>query len=163
MESFAPLITFDVMKNYFINLLHYDRYANSRILDTLNKTEDHAKAEQLMAHLLIVQQVWLDRCLNKPADITSTWPDWKAGTFEQKINENHQQWLAYLENLHDNDFDQSIHYKNFKGDDFETRLTDILTQLINHGTHHRAQAGQHLKLAGTDLPNTDYMLFVWQK
>jgi uncharacterized damage-inducible protein DinB len=151
------------MKNYFINLLHYDRYANLRILDALNKTEDHAKAEQLMAHLLIVQQVWLGRCLGKPSDITTTWPNWKAGTFEQKINENHQQWLTYLENLDDSDFEQTISYKNLKGDDFESKLIDILTQLINHGTHHRAQAGQHLKLSGTDLPNTDYIAFIWQQ
>ena len=151
------------MKNYFINLLHYDRYANLRILDALNKTEDHAKAEQLMAHLLIVQQVWLGRCLSKPANITSTWPDWKADTFEQKINDNHKEWVTYLESLDDSDFEQTISYKNLKGDDFESKLIDILTQLINHGTHHRAQAGQHLKLAGTDLPNTDYIGFVWQR
>ncbi|HTK18137.1 MAG TPA: DinB family protein [Mucilaginibacter sp.] len=150
------------MKNYFINLLRYDRYANLRILDALNKTEDHAKAEQLMAHLLIVQQVWLGRCLNKPSNISTTWPDWKVDSFEQKINENHQEWLTYLESLNENDFQQFINYKSFKGDNFESKLIDILTQLINHGTHHRAQAGQHLKLAGAELPATDYILFTWQ-
>ena len=150
------------MKEYFIRLLHYDRYANLRILATLLQTEDHAKAEQLMAHLLIAQQVWLGRCINKPITITTLWPDWEAGTFEKRINDNHRQWLTYLETLGDNDFEQSIHYKNLQGDNFETKLTDILTHLINHGTHHRAQIGQHLKIAGADLPNTDYILFARQ-
>lgn len=150
------------MKEYFIRLFHYDRYANLRIADTLLQTQDHAKAEQLMAHLLVAQQVWLGRCIGQPANITSLWPDWKADTFEQKINDNNQQWLDYLERLNENDFEGSIHYKNLQGDDFETKLADILTHLINHGTHHRAQAGQHLKLAGTDLPSTDYILFARQ-
>lgn len=150
------------MKDYFIRLLNYDRYANLSILAALLETEDNAKAGQLMAHLLIAQQVWLGRCINKPAGITTLWPDWKADTFGQKINENHQQWLNYLENLSDSDFEQLIHYKNLQGDNFETKLVDILTHLFNHGTHHRAQAGQHLKLAGADLPFTDYILFARQ-
>ena len=147
------------MKDYFIRLLHYDRYANLRILAALLQTEDHIKAEQLMAHLLVAQRVWLGRCIGKPVDVTTLWPDWKADTFKQSINDNHQHWLIYLENRNDSDFEQLIHYKNLQGDNFETKLADILTHLINHGTHHRAQAGQHLKLAGTDLPSTDYILF----
>jgi len=147
------------MKDYFIRLLHYDRYSNLRILTALLQTEDHVKAEQLMAHLLTAQQVWLGRCIDKSANITTLWPDWKADTFEQMINNNHQQWLKYLESLNDSDFERRIRYKNLQGDNFETGLTDILTHLINHGTHHRAQVGQHLKLAGADLPSTDYILF----
>ena len=150
------------MKDYFIRLLHYDRYANLRILAALVETEDHIKAEQLLAHLLTAQRVWLGRCIDKPTHITTLWPDWKADTFEQKINENHQQWLTYLESLNEDNFEQSVQYKNLQGDPFETKLTDILAHLFNHGTHHRAQAGQHLKLAGTDLPNTDYILFARQ-
>ncbi len=150
------------MKDYFIRLLHYDRYANLRILNTLLQTEDRTKAEQLMAHLLVAQQVWLGRCIYTPANVATLWPDWKTDSFEQRINENHQQWLAYLESLNDNDFEQMISYKNLQGDNFETKLSDILTHLINHGTHHRAQAGQQLKLAGADLPNTDYILFARQ-
>jgi uncharacterized damage-inducible protein DinB len=147
------------MKDYFIRLLHYDRYSNLRILTALLQTEDHVKAEQLMAHLLTAQQVWLGRCIDKSANITTLWPDWKADTFEQMINNNHQQWLKYLESLNDSDFERRIRYKNLQGDNFETGLTDILTHLINHGTHHRAQVGQHLKLEGADLPSTDYILF----
>ena len=150
------------MKDYFTRLLHYDRYANLRILSTLLETEDHTKAEQLIAHLLVAQQVWLGRCIGKPANVTTLWPDWEADTFEQIINDNHYQWLIYLESLNDNNFEQTIHYKSLQGENFETKLSDILTHLINHGTHHRAQAGQHLKLAGTDLPNTDYILFARQ-
>jgi uncharacterized damage-inducible protein DinB len=145
------------MKDYFIRLFHYDHYANLRILVPLLQTEDHVKAEQLMAHLLIAQQVWLGRCTGKPASIITLWPDWKADTFEQIIQDNHRQWLTYLESLNDSDFTQSVHYKNLQGDSFETKLFDILAHLINHGTHHRAQAGQHLKFAGADLPGTDYL------
>lgn len=147
------------MKDYFIRLLRYDRYANLRILAALLQTDENAKAEQLMAHLLIAQQVWLGRCIGKPDNVTTLWPDWKANAFEQIINDNHHQWLTYLESARNGDFEQLIYYKNLQGDNFETKLSDILTHLINHGTHHRAQAGQHLKLAEMDLPGTDYILF----
>ncbi len=56
--------------------------------------------------------------------------------------------MKFLNRAEPGDFEKTISYKNSKGDDFKNRLTDILTNVINHGTHHRAQAGQHLKLAG---------------
>jgi uncharacterized damage-inducible protein DinB len=63
-------------------------------------------------------------------------------------------------NLNDNDFERLISYKSLRGDAFENKLIDILGHVINHSTHHRAQAGQYLKIAGTDLPITDYIFYL---
>ena len=113
-----------------------------------------------MAHLLSAQQIWLHRCKGEPVISAILWPDWKADIFEQMINDNHQKWIAFLASLTDNDFERQIIYKNLKGESFENSLIDILGHVINHGTHHRAQAGQHLKVDGTDLPITDYIFYL---
>jgi uncharacterized damage-inducible protein DinB len=148
------------MKAYFIRLFNYDHYANLLIVSAILQTKEHEKAEQLMAHMLAAQQVWLARCKAQPVANAVLWPDWKADTFKEMINDNHHKWIILLENLKDNDFERPISYKNLKGDAFENKLTDILGHVINHGTHHRAQAGQHLKVAGTDLPITDYIFYL---
>ncbi|QJD98481.1 hypothetical protein HH214_19275 [Mucilaginibacter robiniae] len=113
-----------------------------------------------MAHLLAAQQIWLQRCKKQPAAGDALWPDWKADTFKKIIEDNHAAWIGFLEDLKDNDFAESIIYKNSKGQTFTNRLDDVLAHLINHGTHHRAQAGQHLKLAGTQLPVSDYIYYL---
>jgi uncharacterized damage-inducible protein DinB len=148
------------MKAYFTRLFNYDRYANLLIVSAILQTKDHEKAEQLIAHLLSAQKVWLNRCTGEPVIGAVLWPDWKADTFEQVINNNHQQWSTFLNSLNDRDFENRIIYNNLKGEGFENSLIDILGHVINHGTHHRAQAGQHLKIAGTDLPITDYIFYL---
>jgi len=149
------------MKDYFIRLINYDTHSNLLMTELIINAGNPEKPVQLMAHLLAAQQVWLMRCKGEPFN-GALWPDWKAGTFSKTIEENSKGWLDYLDTLTAADFDKQIVYKNFKGESFENKLSDILAHAINHGTHHRAQAGQHLKLDGTGLPFTDYIFYVRQ-
>jgi uncharacterized damage-inducible protein DinB len=149
------------MKAYFIQQFNYDRFANGLILEIILSTGAPEKPVKLMAHLLAAQQIWLSRCKGEPAIGGALWPDWPAAVFEQIINDNHREWLSYLNTLNPDDFDRLIAYKSFQGMPFENKLVDILAHLINHGTHHRAQAGQQLKLAGVEkLPITDYIFYL---
>ena len=143
-------------------MFNYDRYANLLITETIIKANNTGKAVQLVAHLLSAQQVWLNRCKGKgnPVGVV-LWPDWKADTFEGVIESNHREWINFLEYLSPDDFGRIISYQNLRGDSFEDKLSDILAHVINHGTHHRAQAGQHLKLAGVEsLPMMDYIFYI---
>lgn len=149
------------MKDYFIKLLNYDRFANLQILDSMMATNQPLKAVQLMAHLLAAQQIWLKRCKRLPAPGGPLWPDWPATEFEAMIESNHSEWISFLEQISEDDFGKTVIYKNLKGDDFENSLADIIAHLINHGTHHRAQIGQQLKFVGLDkLPVTDYIFYL---
>ena len=151
------------MKTYFIQLFNYDRYANLRILEAIIKAGEPEKPIQLMAHLLSAQQIWLSRCKGELNIGNVLSPDWKAGSFEQMINDNHRAWINFLDYSEPDDFDKIIHYNSLNGDSHENKLSDILAHVTNHGTHHRAQAGQHLKLEGADLPNTDYIFYIRNK
>jgi len=149
------------MKSYFLKLLNYDQFANKAITRAIIEAGEPDKAVKLMAHLLAAQQIWLNRCKGLPATGIALWPDWKTDSFEKIIDENHKYWVAFLDGLEAADFQRAIAYKNSKGDSFENLIADILAHLINHGTHHRAQAGQQLKLAGLEsLPNTDYIFYI---
>jgi uncharacterized damage-inducible protein DinB len=132
------------------------------MLETIKKANDATEPIRLIAHLLAAQQIWLNRCKKEPAISSALWPDWNVGTFEQIINDNHQKWISFLEGLNNDDFEKQISYKNSRGESFENKLSDVLAHVINHGTHHRAQAGQYLKLVGVELPNTDYIFYMRQ-
>ncbi|MDR3695098.1 DinB family protein [Mucilaginibacter sp.] len=149
------------MKAHFINLFKYDRFANELITETIIKANNPEKPVKLMAHLFAAQQIWLSRCVDFPDAPRTTWPDWQADTFAGIMEANSTRWLDYLEELDSGDFDSIISYKTLKGDSYQNKLGDIFTHVINHGTHHRAQAGQHLIAAGIEtLPPTDYIFFV---
>jgi uncharacterized damage-inducible protein DinB len=148
------------MKNYFISLFDYDHYANQLILKVIKQADEPEKPVQLMAHLLSAQQVWYNRCKGLPPTGSALWPDWKASSFEKLIDDNHSKWISFLNECDDSDLEKQITYQNSKGETFTDKLMEVLAHVINHGTHHRAQAGQLLKLAGESLPYTDYIFYL---
>lgn len=149
-----------LMKTYFIQLFNYDRYANNIILKTILEAGAPEKSLQLMAHLLATQQVWLSRCKTETTKVV-IFPDWKVDTFKPLIEQNHQQWTSFVNSI--TNWDETIVYKNSAGNTYNNTISEIITHVINHGTHHRAQIGQHLKLAGVEtLPLTDFIFYVRQ-
>lgn len=148
------------MKTHFLKLFDYDQYVNLLILENILAVDAPEKPVQLMAHLLATQQVWLNRCNRSSAAAGVIWPDWKVETFEPIIRDNHLDWIDFINQQKQGNFEETISYKNSKGEQYQKKLGDIIIHLLNHGTHHRAQIGQHLKLTGlTQLPATDYILF----
>ena len=87
------------MKAYFLKLINYDQFANKAILKAIVDGGEPERAVKLMAHLLAAQQVWINRCKGLPATGVVLWPDWKADTFEQLIDENHAAWVDFVEGL----------------------------------------------------------------
>lgn len=150
------------MKKHFLKLFGYDKFENEAMLVSVIEANYPGATGKLMAHLLSAQQIWLNRCKGiAPASPVVLWPDWEADTFQQRLQNNYGQWTEYLNGLKDSDFDEVIRYKNSLGNSYDNKLVDILTHVINHGTHHRAQIGQQLKQAGVEkLPNTDYIAFM---
>jgi len=150
------------MKSCFIRLFNYDRYANLQILNTIVAANQPQKSVQIFAHLLAAQQIWYKRCINESHFSIPLWPDWKAETFKDMIEANHVSWLNFIKQQENKAFEQLVTYTNKKGEMFSNQLADLLQHVINHGTHHRAQAGQHLKVTGATLPVTDYIYYVRQ-
>ncbi|HWD88430.1 MAG TPA: DinB family protein [Mucilaginibacter sp.] len=151
------------MKNFLIRLFDYDKHANLLLTTTIADAGNPEKPVQLMAHILAAQQIWLARCLGGAPVSAALWPEWEPDIFEPLINDCHRGWLNFLRTKTDADFNQYISYNDLKGNPHETKLSDIFGQVLNHGTHHRAQIGQILKFDGLEnLPPTDYIVYVRQ-
>lgn len=148
-----------MLKDYFIRLFNYDEYTNKQITGLILIAANAEKPTVLMAHLLNAQQIWLSRCLGRSSSNYKLWPDWQAHAFNDIIANNHREWIDFLDT--EIDPERVIKYKNLKGEEFSSKLFDILAHVINHGTHHRAQIGMHLKQSeGTELPSTDYVHYI---
>jgi len=150
------------MKAHFINLFNYDRHSNLLLLPLIFEAGEPQKPVLLLAHIMAAQQIWLGRCKGlATANNIVLWPPAvNPATLEQTIIDNHAEWVNYLDNLEDDILHAVVQYKNLKAIPFSSKLIDIFTQVTNHGTHHRAQIGQQLKLAGiNELPVTDYIAF----
>ena len=150
------------MKTHFIKMFGYNLFANQQLIQTMEANGSPEVTLKLMGHLLAAEQVWLERCKLIPSSLPNTWPE--NVTIEQckkQVPERYEAWVTFLNEINEEDLNKIIPYHSFTGDYFENQLGDIITQVLNHGTHTRAQIGQQLKFAGTKtLPVTDYSYYL---
>ena len=176
------------MRAHFIRLFDFDYFASQAIFKAMEETAGSEKAlvfEQsgdlhrpliLFAHLQAASQAWLRRCEGESSAGIQLWPQVVGGSglgpdaemlkdqvrlssLKESIDNNHRAWTTFLKG--EGDFGRSVTYQNQSGQEYTNLLSDLLTHIINHGTHHRAQIGQLLKAAGLEkLPNTDYITYL---
>jgi len=144
------------MKKYIEMILHYNYWANRRLLvraASLSQAQlsEHAPTMwksimDTMAHVLGAEWIWRQRAQEGVSPVALLNGD-KFGTLEvlqQRWAEEEAAMLAYLDGLIDADLNRVIQYKNTAGDTFERPLWQILTHVVNHGTQHRSEVALYL-------------------
>ncbi|EHQ29289.1 DinB family protein [Mucilaginibacter paludis] len=147
------------MQRYFKRLFEYDKWAGHILLSKFEKQfPQNERIYQLFSHLLSAQLIWLDRCIGAPQKAI-IWGERLPEEMRNDLEIYHQAWVEFIDQLQPDDFDKNITYTNSKGDTFTTRLSDIMTHVINHGTHHRGSIITLMKEEGFVLPNIDFITY----
>jgi uncharacterized damage-inducible protein DinB len=146
------------MKNYFIQQLQYNHWANAQLIEALQSlAQPPERAMQLLAHILSIENNWLKRLgMNKP--VYEHFPSWSL----QEIKQHHLQHLAdytiCLDSIHH--FETTIEVTLFNETAPRTlTLTDAFTHIFSHSNYHRAQIVTLLKGHVEPLPFITYI--VW--
>lgn len=138
-------------------LFTYDKWANKKIFDAFQELKDgEAKSEivKLFSHILAAQKIWIERIEGNKLEM-EVWPLLSGKEMQQLITANHENLIELISKK-----EMLISYKNSKGEDFENSAGDILTHLIIHGQHHRAQIARILRAEGIKPPGTDFLFFM---
>ncbi len=149
-----------------IALFAYDRWANERIVAALRTVTDASIQQPMvrfLAHLARAQEVWLERVQQHRPSSDPIWPD---DTFEEaceRLQSAQAGWDVYLMEAAEASYDEPIAYYNSKGDAFSSTPRQVMTHVVNHGTHHRAQIALLLRQHGVAPPPTDYIFYVRER
>ncbi len=148
------------MKTYFKQLFIYDKWATQHILDKFDKQfPQNPRIYELLSHMLSAQRIWLDRCMDLPQSV-EIFKERFPEELKNDLENYHLEWTEFIDQLQDDDLDTVVKYKNLKGQNYEDKLSDIITQVINHGTHHRGAILVLMKEEGLMLPTLDYIYFI---
>lgn len=151
------------MKAHLSQLFAYDSWANRLIFDTI---VDHqitdGKIIFWMNHIVNAQHVWFERIRTGTSSVSPTRIQSleACGVLMQELND---QMLDMLDSATDESLYEQISYSNTKGVPFQNTVKDILSHVINHSTHHRAQIAARLREQGIAPPQTDYIFYLRQK
>ena len=148
------------MQSYFLKLFQYDKWATTRLLEIFDqKPASNPRINELLSHMQSTQRIWLDRCQGRKETV-QRFQDRTQEVIWKDMQQCHEDWTGYVKSLQPADFDKIISYTNFQGDHLANNLTDIITQVTNHGTHHRGNIIVLMKEEGYAPPNLDYISFV---
>lgn len=144
---------------HFNKLLQYEIWANDKMIDAIRycKPEDEI-LNKLVSHILAARVVWLERI----QEDAHTKAIWEIQSLEKciQLNEHiNRQYIDFMKSLENKDLYKIVSYKNLKGDDFSTTLSDILVHVFNHSTYHRGQIANRLKALSLNIQPTDYIVF----
>jgi uncharacterized damage-inducible protein DinB len=151
-----------------IVLLEYHRWANGLLtsqIETLSPeifNKDFGGSfgtiRTTLIHLLDADHLWLTRFKGIPP---SDPPQSKTDTAQPIIHEwlRIQDEMLEVARLLTTDPNKTLEFKTRKGQPITMLLTEIITHISHHGSYHRGQVANMIRMSGEKPVGTDY--FLW--
>jgi uncharacterized damage-inducible protein DinB len=148
---------------FFRQLFEYNNKNNLMFLSALTSNSTALEeGMKLISHIAGAQQIWFRRLQDETFSSPPLWDTYDAEKVKQTLEENHKNWLSFLEDRTDADLEKGYNYLDGKGRPHTDRLMDIMFHVINHSTHHRAQISTLIRQSGNTPPINDYIHYVRQ-
>jgi uncharacterized damage-inducible protein DinB len=140
----------------------YDEWANQEVLVSFHAAgTPPTRSLTLLAHILGTEYVWYSRLISKVSPF-AVWPQLTIENCEQHAIALKRIWDDYLEGMTPDDLEQSISYKNTKGESFINSVADVLMHVIMHSAYHRGQIAADMRAHGHTPAYTDFIHAVRQ-
>jgi len=151
-------------------LVAYNQWANEKIVKAIEgmTAEDLARPVDAyfgslaknLQHILGATRVWLARWKGEPPislgePVTVPWPDAFAAV--------HAEFRAFVDPMTDADADRVVQYKDSRGNPYALPLGQLVTQVVNHGTHHRGELAAMLAILQEPHPEDDLLLYFMER
>ncbi|MDV7137454.1 DinB family protein [Maribacter sp. TH_r10] len=114
------------------------------------------KSLELFSHILNTHHLWNSRILSKP----SNYKVWQVQPISDWADVHYENQRSSFDIVtHTNDFETRIDYENTEERLFTNTVQEMLFQIINHSTHHRAQIAMDFRANGLEPINMDYAFY----
>jgi len=159
------------MKSQLVKYTEYNIWANRNHTDIISSlTEEQIDKVQVSSfpsirktlyHTWDAQGIWTKRLTG------GTVTDWPSknfkGTTQDAIDNflnSSREFDELVKGFNEEEFHNTIQYKNLEGKEFNNTLADIVMHVMNHSTFHRGQLISMFRDVGiTKIPPTDFIAF----
>jgi uncharacterized damage-inducible protein DinB len=148
--------------HHFRRQFQYDAWANREVLTAVRASRaSAARSVQLLAHIVSAELLWLERLRQEPQS-QAVWPEWTLEQCQARSPEVGALWRKYLEALAPEDLDETVSYKNSKGEPWTSTVEDVVTHVLLHSAYHRGQIASFMRASGDTPAYTDFIHAVRQ-
>ncbi|WP_423148536.1 DinB family protein [Rubrolithibacter danxiaensis] len=136
-------------------LLKYNHVANNEFIAVFSKAGvPVVDAERLFSHILNAADIWVSRIKKLPSNY-DRFELHPVKNFDQLENDSYTALTGILTGF---DLSSDVIYKIGTGEEFTSRVSDILFHIVNHSTYHRGQIASIFRRQDIEPPVTDYVL-----
>lgn len=160
------------MKDYFITMSLYNRWANSQLYKACGElpSNEYLKARKAffgsihgtLNHLLAGDRIWLGRFKHVDSGITALdkilYSDF-ASLLDARKKED-ENIIEFVDQLDSKKITDNFSFKTLAGKERSLPLMWLLSHLFNHQTHHRGQVHNMLSQADISPPSIDLYYFL---
>lgn len=156
------------MNEAFLQLYDYHMWANERVLNHLQSLPEGVFVQEVnlgfksivevLGHLAAAEEVWFARIKEEhpPSLAARSFANLEAARqYFSQLQTGHRE---YLTSAHD--MGKVVTYHNTAGEAFQNSISEILQQVVNHGTYHRGNITTMLRHLGHKGIITDYIAFL---
>lgn len=165
--------------NHSVQMFDYHAWATQTILERIKELPSSVLQQEVntsfptigeaFAHIYTVDKCWLqvlsginmpkalEECLPLQQETLRYTVDEFANAFS-KLAEEYRAWFRSQDDL-----EQTIVLENPYAGTRDTRLSEIVLQVVNHGTYHRGNISTMLRQLGYASTMNDYALFWYQQ
>ncbi|CAM4480443.1 DinB family protein [Paenibacillus tarimensis] len=154
--------------NEQLSLLYdYNIWANDRVINHLKSLPSEvfyrevslgfSSLAEVISHIASADGVWHARLKGDTPPPAVIFRDIEEAS--SHIKQLQAQIREYL--LSVRDADQQVTYKSLKGHEYTNTVSEIIHQIVNHGTYHRGNISTILRSIGYEGILTDYIAYLW--
>jgi len=163
--------------NHILTLYDYNCWANARVLDAASRLDrealvapalqSHGTLRGTLVHILAVEWMWRTRCQTGSSPPRYVPPErfLELESIRVAWGEEEKAMRSYLATVGDAALAAPVRYASRRGEAGPGRdaLWQVLVHVVNHGTHHRAEAGLRLTELGCSPGDLDFLLFTKER
>jgi uncharacterized damage-inducible protein DinB len=143
--------------NHLRRQFSYDAWANGEVLAALKESRSStAKPLQLLAHIISAERLWLERIQQQPQSLP-VWPEFTIERCSAEVEKTGALWHEYLGQLSARQLSNDIAYKNSKGEQYTSSVSDVLSHVLLHSAYHRGQIASQMRSDGNEPAYTDFI------
>jgi len=158
------------MKEQIISLFEYGKWVNDRVLVAAADLTMEQLARKVLpgfgslhltlVHMLGAEEIWLARWKGvSPQTMLSPTEFTEVAGISSRWEALHAERGAYLASLDEAGLEESLHWRNMRGQAYELPLWQLMLHCANHSTHHRSEVAAILTELGHEPDSTDLLEF----
>jgi uncharacterized damage-inducible protein DinB len=152
-------------------LYEYNEWANNHVLAAaLALSEDEFSRKQgasfesvegNLAHIVGAQIIWLQRWTggSNPKPVLEYQKLRGIQSIREEFARSHTELQSFVGSLTEGRLDSTLAYVDSAGSPHERVMWQLMTHVVNHGTHHRAETAMAMGLLGNPMRELDYSFF----